>query len=96
MLGAFETDRPCGVMSAFRGTVVLRLLAAVAIWLFSATIDDHARDIRWLPIWLALRFAMLGPCRRVVLVRLASLFGLIVPIGHVIGPRLMVAFARTA
>jgi hypothetical protein len=37
-----------------------------------------------LTIWLALRFAMLCPCRRVVLVRLAGLFGLFVPIGHVI------------
>jgi hypothetical protein len=31
---------------------------------------------------------MLCPCRRVVLVRLAGLFGLIVPICHVISPRL--------
>ena len=41
-----------------------------------------------LAIWLVLRFAMLCPFRRVVLVRLAGLFGLIVPICHVISPRL--------
>jgi hypothetical protein len=35
-------------------------------------------------IWLALRFAMLCPCGRVVLVRLAGPFGLIAPIGHLI------------
>jgi hypothetical protein len=43
-----------------------------------------------LAIWLVL-FAMLRPCRRVVLVRFAGLFGLIVPIGHVINPRLTYA-----
>jgi len=49
--------------------------------------EAEGRLVR-LAIWLALRFAMLGPCRRVVLVRLAGLFGLIVPICHVISPRL--------
>jgi hypothetical protein len=44
--------------------------------------EAEGRLVR-LAIWLALRFAMLGPCRRVVLVRLAGLFGLIVPISHV-------------
>jgi hypothetical protein len=44
-----------------------------------------------LAIWLVLRFAMLRPCRRVVLVRFAGLFGLIVPIGHLINPRLTYA-----
>jgi hypothetical protein len=33
---------------------------------------------------------MLRPCRRVVLVLLAGLLGLVVPIGHVVGPGFIV------
>ena len=47
--------------------------------------DMLGRLIR-VAIWLALRFPMLCPCRRVVLVRLARLFGFMVLVGHVISP----------
>jgi hypothetical protein len=47
-----------------------------------------------LAIWRALRLPMLCLCRRVVLVRLSGLFGLIVLVGHVITFRLTPSMGR--